>query len=85
MPLLTVRLPRDATLEVALRTLGLPASDVDTAYGLIALDPEQGLYVLRVSDSAATRLTAAAESDVTVFADPRIETTGEDEDDQPRQ
>ncbi|WP_405485641.1 hypothetical protein [Nocardia sp. NBC_00511] len=85
MPLLTVRLPRDATLEVALRTLGLPASDVDTAYGLIALDPEQGLYALRVTDSAATRLTAAAEPDITVFADPRIETSGEDEQDQPRQ
>ncbi|PPJ22300.1 hypothetical protein C5E45_23290 [Nocardia nova] len=71
MPLLTVRLSTDATLAAALRELHLTAAEVDLDYGLVAVDPEQHLYALRVSDAAAAR--AAAVSDAAeIFADPRI-------------
>ncbi|WP_280454933.1 hypothetical protein [Nocardia brasiliensis] len=43
MPLLTIRLPANATLAVALRELKLTVDEVDTAYGLIPVDPAQGL------------------------------------------
>lgn len=73
MPLLTIRLPRNATLEVALRLLGLTVNDVDTEYGLVVLDPAQGLYALRVTDSAAAQLTITTDEGIGIFADPRIE------------
>ncbi|MFD6157645.1 hypothetical protein ACFWF7_36950 [Nocardia sp. NPDC060256] len=72
MPLLTIRLPQEATLEAALRELKLTADDVDTAYGLVPVDPANGLYALRVTDAAAARMTDAGPG-VVVFADPRIE------------
>ncbi|MGW5516304.1 hypothetical protein [Nocardia africana] len=77
MPLLTVRLAADATLAAALRELHLTEAEVDLDYGLVAVDPEQHLYALRVSDAAATR--AAAISDAAeIFADPRIARAHED-------
>lgn len=75
MPLLTIRLPQHATLDAALQALGLGVSDVDTAFGLVALDPAQHLYALRVTDAAAARLTVADDAGVGLFADPRIETS----------
>ncbi|MFI1916536.1 hypothetical protein [Nocardia sp. NPDC020380] len=75
MPLLTIRLPQHATLDAALQVLGLSVSDVDTAFGLVALDPAQHLYALRVTDAAAARLTVADDAGVGLFADPRIETS----------
>lgn len=73
MPLLTIRLSQHATLEIAVRELGLTMSDVDVGYGLVALDPAHGLYALRVTDSAAARLAAANGDGVGIFADPVIE------------
>ncbi|WP_069161575.1 hypothetical protein [Nocardia altamirensis] len=73
MPLLTVRLPRNATLATALRELELTADDVDTAFGLVAVDPDQGLYALRVTDAAAARMSTGGNGNVEVFADPRVE------------
>ncbi|MGO4649630.1 hypothetical protein AB4305_32565 [Nocardia sp. 2YAB30] len=77
MPLLTIRLPRDATLTSAMEQLGLAVSDVDVAYGLVALDPAQGLYALRVTDTIAARLAAADDAGIAVFADPRIQPSAE--------
>ncbi|WP_067686157.1 hypothetical protein [Nocardia jejuensis] len=73
MPLLTIRLPDGATLTAALRRLGLVLGDVDAEYGLVQLDPAQGLYALRVSEAAAARLAVEDGPGVGVFADPRIE------------
>ena len=70
--MLTVRLPQGATLTDALRALNLAESDADTGYGLISLDPEDGLYALRVTDGAAQRMSES-ENGATVYADPRIE------------
>ncbi|MBU3063299.1 hypothetical protein KO481_17415 [Nocardia sp. NEAU-G5] len=78
MPMLTVRLPEGSTLDDAVRVLGLTESEVDVDYGLIPLDPAAGLYVLRVTDGAAARMSESS-TDATVFADPRIEPAGPDQ------
>ncbi|MQY19850.1 hypothetical protein [Nocardia macrotermitis] len=77
MPLLTVRLPEGASLDDALRELHLTRADADIGYGLICLDPDDGLYALRVTDVAAQRLNES-DSETTVYADPRIEPAGPD-------
>lgn len=79
MPLLTIRLPQGSGLADALRELRLAEDEVDRDYGLIEVDPDSGLFALRVSDAAANRL--AGDTAATVFADPRIEPT---EDREPR-
>ncbi|WP_405150723.1 hypothetical protein OG589_18560 [Sphaerisporangium sp. NBC_01403] len=73
MVLVTVQLPRDATLEQAMRQLGLSEDEVDTAYGLVPLVPEQGLYAVRVTEAAGDRVTPAAGGP---FSDPPIEPYG---------
>ncbi|MBY8862656.1 hypothetical protein K7711_39730 [Nocardia sp. CA2R105] len=77
MPLLTVRLPEGATLDDALRELHLSQADADLGYGLICLDPDEGLYTLRVTDGAAQRMSES-DTEATVYADPRIEPAGPD-------
>ncbi|MET9343969.1 hypothetical protein [Nonomuraea sp. NPDC003804] len=67
--LVTVRLPRGATLADATARLGLSEKDVDTAYGLVLIDPDEGLYGLRVTEEAGRRAGPP-------FADPRIEPYG---------
>ncbi|MEV7806744.1 hypothetical protein AB0O28_27730 [Microbispora sp. NPDC088329] len=54
--LITVRLPAPATLEEAMRRLDLTADEVDTAYGLVPVDPARNLYVLRVTEDAGRRV-----------------------------
>lgn len=72
MPLLTVRLSAEATLTAALSALELTDDEVDQDFGLVAVDPTQQLYALRVTDTAATRIAAAGSDIAEVFADPRI-------------
>ncbi|TMS00024.1 hypothetical protein [Nonomuraea basaltis] len=67
MVLLQVRLPPGATLAAAMEALGLSEYEVDIAYGLVAVGPEPGLYVLRVIEEAGRRIGGD------LFADPRIE------------
>jgi len=76
--LVTVRLARGATLAAAARKLGLSEDDVDVGYGLVPLDPANGLYGLRIRDEAARRVRpeALAEEGEGVHADPRIEPFG---------
>ncbi|MFF5248435.1 hypothetical protein ACFY3V_29505 [Streptosporangium sp. NPDC000095] len=74
MLLITVRLPPDATLAQAMRRLELPEEDVDTDYGLVLIDPDQGLYGLRVSEVAARRVAPKAGGGP--YSDPRIEPYG---------
>ncbi|MGW4642504.1 hypothetical protein ACWEN6_28580 [Sphaerisporangium sp. NPDC004334] len=74
MVLVTVELPpAEATLEGAMRRLGLSEEEVDTAYGLVPLDPGQGLYAVRVTEQAGHRVTPPGEGP---FADPPIEPYG---------
>ncbi|MDP9862333.1 MULTISPECIES: hypothetical protein [Streptosporangium] len=74
MVLVTVRLPPQATLTQAMRRLGLSEEEVDTGYGLVLIDPGQGLYGLRVSEEAARRIDPEAGGGP--YADPRIEPYG---------
>ncbi|HEX4815064.1 MAG TPA: hypothetical protein VFV66_20165 [Nonomuraea sp.] len=67
MVLLRVRLPAGAGLGDALAALGLSEDEVDTDYGLVAVDPAAGLYVLRVTEEAGRRV------DGDVYADPPTE------------
>ena len=74
MRMMTVRLPRGATLATATEKLGLSEKDVDTGYGLVLIDPASGLYGLRVTDEAARKVSPG--DDEGVYADPRIEPFG---------
>ncbi|MEV0587157.1 hypothetical protein [Nonomuraea sp. NPDC050310] len=67
MILVTVRLPPGATLEDAIERLDLAPEEVDSAYGLVLIDPDQGLYGLRVTEKAWRE---------GAFSDPRIEPYG---------
>ncbi|MFB9247563.1 hypothetical protein ACFFWE_04950 [Sphaerisporangium melleum] len=74
MVLITVELPpAEATLEEAMRRLGLGEDEVDTAYGLVLLAPEQGLYALRVTEDAGRRVAPPGGGP---FSDPPIEPYG---------
>lgn len=73
MVLITVHLPTGATLADARRELGLAEDEVDDAYGLVPLDPGQGLYALRVTEPAARR---AAPPGGGPYSDPPIEPFG---------
>ncbi|MBO0853167.1 MAG: hypothetical protein J2P18_05295 [Nocardia sp.] len=77
MPLLTIRLRAAATMAAALTELRLTEDEVDLEYGLIAVDPDQDLYALRVNESAAAKVASDASSAAEVFADPRITTATE--------
>ncbi|MEO3807632.1 hypothetical protein ABGB17_01370 [Sphaerisporangium sp. B11E5] len=73
MVLITVHLPPGATLADARHELGLAEDEVDTAYGLVPLDPDQGLYALRVTEPAAGRAAPPAGGP---YSDPPIEPYG---------
>ncbi|AHH18702.1 hypothetical protein NONO_c39180 [Nocardia nova SH22a] len=83
MPLLTVRLTADATLTAALSALDLADDEVDLDFGLVAVDPDQNLYALRVTDTAASRFQADSSGAAEVFADPRIGPATSSSDDRP--
>ncbi|GAB3147415.1 hypothetical protein [Microbispora hainanensis] len=81
--LITVRLAAPATLEAAMRRLGLTEDDVDTGYGLVPVDPGRDLYVLRVTEEAGRRVgdsgTGVADggaADGGPYSDPPIEPYG---------
>lgn len=74
MRLVTVRLQSQATLAQAMRRLGLTEEEVDSGYGLVLIDPGQGLYGLRVAEEAARRIDPAAGGGS--YSDPRIEPFG---------
>jgi len=63
------------TIEDAARQLGVPVVAVDRAFGVVTIDPKQGLYSVQVD---AAHLPADAPSDEFSgpFSDPRIEPFG---------
>ncbi|MFB4283777.1 hypothetical protein ACBJ59_51360 [Nonomuraea sp. MTCD27] len=68
MALIQVRLPPGATVDDALRLLGLSEEDIDADFGLVAVAP--GRQVLRATEEAAARVSRDLAD---VFSDPRIE------------
>lgn len=66
--MMTVTLPGRVSLHAAARRLGVPVKQLDTAYGVVALDQDNALYAVRVRADAA----AAAGKGSVSFADPKI-------------
>ncbi|MEV6836561.1 hypothetical protein AB0N17_18940 [Streptomyces sp. NPDC051133] len=73
--LVTVTLPAGATLDDALRRYGLTPAEADEAYGLVSVDPAQGLYALLVTEEAAARITGSPGVSGP-YANPSIEPYG---------
>jgi hypothetical protein len=84
--MLTVKLaPDQANLAAARSRLGLAEDEIDEEFGLVPLDPPEGLYAVVVSADAGARASAAAGDSGEVggpYANPRIEPFGPP---QPRQ
>lgn len=77
--MLTVKLPAEvATLAEAQRRLGLADSEVDEDFGLVLLDPAEGMYAVVVSADAGSRAAAAGGAGEAggPYANPPIEPFG---------
>jgi hypothetical protein len=58
--MLTVQLdPRDATLARVRRKLKLGRDEIDRAFGVVSLRPEENTYAILVEETAASRLSGA--------------------------
>jgi hypothetical protein len=60
---------------------GLSEADIDADYGVIATDPEAGLYSMLINETASRKVQAVfdargAASDEGLFSNVRIEPTG---------
>ena len=67
----------EPTLAEAAAVLGLNPDELDPDFGVIATDPEQGLYTIRVQSNVVARARAALEARGVggaegIFSDPRI-------------
>ncbi len=65
----------DATVPKVLAKFGLNRHEIDAAFGVVALSPEQRLYAILVDEKVAAKLEAG-ESVGGAFSNPRIETFG---------
>lgn len=79
--LVTVTLPSGSTLADARRRLGLADDEVDTAYGLVPVDPAHGTYALLVTEAAGARIQGTARTEGPgsyggPYANPKIEPFG---------
>jgi hypothetical protein len=77
--LVTVTLPSGSTLEDAQRRLGLTDDEVDTAYGLVLVDPSHGTFALLVTEEAGSRIQGVADTKGSYrgpYANPKIEPFG---------
>jgi hypothetical protein len=68
------------TLAEAMTLFGLAAGELDVSFGVIATDPDAGLYTVLVADAAAPRVQAAlarrpAREAEGLYGNPRIEPT----------
>lgn len=69
------------SLEDARRLFGLKPGEIDTAFGVIAVDPREGIYTVLVAETASERVRAVFASRPPdpvegVFANTRIEPFG---------
>ncbi|MGI5466731.1 hypothetical protein [Streptomyces sp. CA-132043] len=75
--LVTVTLPPGTTLQGAQRRLGLGDDEVDSAYGLVSVDPARNLFALMVTEEAGSRIGGTPGTQGP-YANPRIEPFGPD-------
>ncbi|HYN46736.1 MAG TPA: hypothetical protein VES64_08600 [Allosphingosinicella sp.] len=84
--MIQLRLPKGRpTLEEAAATVGLDVGDLDPGFGVIATDPDDGLYTIRVRRDAAEKAREALDARGVggaegIFSDPRIAPFGPPED-----
>jgi hypothetical protein len=69
------------TVEDAARQLGVPVAAVDRTFGVVTIDPKQGLYSVQV-DAAHLPPEQAADEFSGPFSNPRIESFGPPRDSQ---
>jgi hypothetical protein len=72
------------SLAEAAAALGLAAAELDAEFGVIATDPDRGLYAVRVAADAAARAEQALNARGVggaegLFSDPPIESAGPDD------
>ncbi len=73
---MTVKLDSDdVSLPAVQEKLGVDADQIDTSFGVVSIDPDQGLYAVMVEEDLATR-AAENEGVEGPFSDPGIETFG---------
>lgn len=74
--MLTLKLhPEDATLSQICQRLNLSATEVDSEFGVVNIDPKRNLYTILVEEEAARRVSTAPEVKGP-FSNPKIETFG---------
>jgi hypothetical protein len=73
---MTVRLdPDEVSLPAVQEKLGVDADQIDTSFGVVSIDPDQGLYAVMVEEGLAAR-AAENEGVEGPYSDPGIETFG---------
>lgn len=73
--------PAAPTLAEVCERFGLNAEELDPVFGVIATDPEAGLYAVLVAETSTERVAKALASEdpdpsAGVFANPQIEPFG---------
>lgn len=72
--MVTIRAPEGPPTLAALRArYGLTDDDVDTKFGVVAVDPTEHVYTILVEPSAAARITPGAGWEIEgPFSNPKI-------------
>jgi hypothetical protein len=59
------------TLSEAADLLGIREEAIDKKFGIVAIDPDEGLYTVRLNEAEAKKLNADA-GDSGPYSDPKI-------------
>lgn len=77
MVMMTIQAESRPTLEGIRQRYGLAEVDLDTHFGIIEVDPDEGLYTFMVDEQRAKAVGArAAEHFSGPYSNPRISTFG---------
>jgi hypothetical protein len=73
--LMTVKLKdEDPNLDQVSDVLGIPVSELDEAFGVIAVDRQQGLFAVQIRENAIVDIKGSEDCDVNgPFSNVRIE------------
>ena len=76
--MLTIRATgKRPTLELLRTRYGLTEDEIDSSFGIVEIDPEERLFTILVTESAATKVQGGSELDVEgPYSNPHIEPFG---------